>query len=53
MEDFDREVHGRVLKQNPKVTWEVTGTTPGTNGKIPIITNIKGPALATPGAKPQ
>jgi hypothetical protein len=27
VEDFDREVYGRVPKDVPKVTWEVTGTT--------------------------
>ena len=27
VEDFDREVYGRVPKDTPKVTWELTGTT--------------------------
>jgi hypothetical protein len=38
VEDFDREVYGRVPKVTPKVTWEVTSTTPGKNGDIDIIT---------------
>jgi hypothetical protein len=38
VEDFDREVYGRVPKDVPKVTWEVTGTTQGTGGDVPTIT---------------
>jgi hypothetical protein len=38
VEDFDREVYGRVPKNVPKVTWEVTNTTQGTAGEIPTIT---------------
>jgi hypothetical protein len=38
VEDFDREVYGRVPKVTPKVTWEVTSTTNGMNGDVPIIT---------------
>jgi hypothetical protein len=37
-EDFEREVYGRTPKNTPKVTWEVTATTPGTNGTFPILT---------------
>jgi hypothetical protein len=37
VEDFDREVYGRVPKDVPPVTWEVTKTTRTTNGGIPII----------------
>ena len=37
-EDFDREVYGRVPKDTPKVTWEVTSATRGTNGDVPVIT---------------
>jgi hypothetical protein len=37
VEDFESEVYGRMPKQMPKVTWEVT-TTRGTNGRFPIIT---------------
>jgi len=38
VEDFDREVYGRVPKVTPKVKWEVTSTTPGKNGDVDIIT---------------
>ncbi len=38
VEDFDREVYGRVPANVPKVTWEVTNTTHGTNGDVPILT---------------
>jgi hypothetical protein len=38
VEDFDREVYGRVPANVPKVTWEVKSTTTGTNGTIPVIT---------------
>ncbi|MCF7976343.1 MAG: acetylxylan esterase [Phycisphaerae bacterium] len=38
VEDFDREVYGRVPDKMPKVTWQVVSTTPGTNGDIPIVT---------------
>jgi hypothetical protein len=38
VEDFDREVYGRVPKITPKVKWEVVTTTPGKNGDIEIIT---------------
>jgi hypothetical protein len=38
VEDFDREVYGRVPKVTPKVTWTVTSTTPGKNGDVDIIT---------------
>ncbi|HEU0184935.1 MAG TPA: acetylxylan esterase [Blastocatellia bacterium] len=37
VEDFDREVYGRVPKNTPKVTWEVT-TTNETKFDIPVIT---------------
>src|ERR1035437_10285718 len=37
-EDFEREVYGRIPANAPKVTWEVTATTPGTNGGIPTVT---------------
>jgi len=37
VEDFDREIYGRVPRQTPKVTWEVTGTTHETNADVPII----------------
>jgi hypothetical protein len=38
VEDFDREVYGRVPKDVPKVTWEITGTTREKVGDIPAIT---------------
>jgi hypothetical protein len=37
LEDFDREVYGRVPKMTPKVTWQVTGTSQE-NGDVPAIT---------------
>lgn len=37
-EDFEREVYGRVPKNPPKVTWEVTGVTPGVSGGVPTVT---------------
>jgi hypothetical protein len=38
VEDFDREIYGRVPQITPKVTWEVTSTTRETNGTVPVIT---------------
>jgi hypothetical protein len=38
VEDFDREVYGRVPKNVPKVTWEVVGTDEGTAGDVPTVT---------------
>jgi len=38
VEDFDREIYGRVPKDTPKVSWEVTSTTPEKNGDIPAVT---------------
>jgi len=37
VEDFDREIYGRVPKITPSVKWEVTSTTKETNGDVPII----------------
>lgn len=37
VEDFDREIYGRVPKEMPKVTWEVTDTTKQLNGDVPVI----------------
>jgi hypothetical protein len=37
-EDFEREVYGRIPANVPKVNWEVTATTFGTNGGIPTVT---------------
>lgn len=38
MEEFDREVYGRVPKNTPKVNWEVTGMSREMNGDVPVIT---------------
>src|SRR6202022_2308475 len=38
VEDFDREIYGRVPKDTPKVKWEVTSTTKETIGAVPVIT---------------
>jgi hypothetical protein len=38
VEDFDREVYGRVPKVLPKVTWSVKSTTEGKNGDVDIVT---------------
>jgi hypothetical protein len=38
VEDFDREVYGRVPKDVPKVTWEVTGTTQEKVGEVAVVT---------------
>jgi hypothetical protein len=38
VEDFDREIYGRVPKVTPKVKWEVTSTTKEMNGDVPVIT---------------
>ncbi|HKW29824.1 MAG TPA: acetylxylan esterase [Verrucomicrobiae bacterium] len=38
VEDFDREVYGRVPKNVPKVTWEVIGITRTNNGAVPVVT---------------
>jgi hypothetical protein len=37
VEDFDREIYGRVPAITPKVTWEVTSTRRETNGSIPVM----------------
>jgi hypothetical protein len=38
VEDFDREVYGRVPANTPRVTWEVVDTAKGTAGTFPVIT---------------
>jgi hypothetical protein len=38
LEDFDREVYGRVPKETPKVKWEVTSTEKLMVGDIPAVT---------------
>ena len=38
VEDFDREIYGRVPKNVPKVKWEVKSTEEGKNGDFEIVT---------------
>jgi hypothetical protein len=38
VEDFDREVYGRVPANAPKVKWEVVSSTKETNGDVPVVT---------------
>jgi hypothetical protein len=38
VEDFDREIYGRVPNDTPNVNWEVTKTTNEKNGDVPVIT---------------
>jgi hypothetical protein len=38
VEDFDREVYGRVPKVTPKVTWEVVSTESAKNADVDILT---------------
>ena len=38
VEDFDREIYGRIPKDVPKVNWEVSSTLQETNGELPVIT---------------
>ena len=38
VEDFDREVYGRMPKNVPKVKWEIVSTTNGMNGDYAIVT---------------
>jgi hypothetical protein len=38
VEDFDREIYGRVPRHVPRVKWEVTSTTTETNSDVPVIT---------------
>jgi hypothetical protein len=38
VEDFDREIYGRVPKNVPAVKWEVVSTTNETNSDVPVIT---------------
>jgi hypothetical protein len=37
VEDFDKEIFGRVPKNAPKVDWEVISTTNEKNGDVPVI----------------
>jgi hypothetical protein len=38
VEDFDREIYGRVPRNVPKVKWEIAETTTGKNGDVDIVT---------------
>jgi len=38
VEDFDREIYGRLPTNLPKVTWELTKSTQEINGDVPVIT---------------
>jgi hypothetical protein len=38
VEDFDREIYGRVPRRTPRVKWEVTGTTRELIGEVNVIT---------------
>jgi hypothetical protein len=38
VEDFDREIYGRVPKDVPKVKWEVTSTDKDVVGDVPVVT---------------
>jgi hypothetical protein len=38
VEDFDREIYGRVPANLPKVTWEVVSTTHEMNGDVAVVT---------------
>jgi hypothetical protein len=38
VEDFDREIYGRVPKDTPKVNWKVISTTRDSNVAVPTIT---------------
>jgi hypothetical protein len=38
VEEFDREIYGRVPTNTPRVNWEVAGTTREMNGDVPVLT---------------
>lgn len=38
VEDFDREIYGRVPKETPRVNWEIASTAHETNGDFAVIT---------------
>ena len=38
VEDFDREIYGRVPKNTPRVDWEVISTNNEKNGDVPVVT---------------
>jgi hypothetical protein len=37
VEDFDREIYGRMPKNTPRVKWQVTSTTKDMKGNVPVI----------------
>src|SRR5580765_528263 len=37
VEDFDREVYGRVPRSTPKVSWQITSVTNEKSGAVPVI----------------
>ena len=37
VEDFDREIYGRVPRETPKVNWEVTATEKQMVGEVPVV----------------
>jgi len=39
VEDFDREIYGRVPKNIPPVTWRIVSSARETRGDVPVITN--------------
>src|SRR5579863_8887695 len=38
VEDFDREIYGRMPQHTPKVNWQVISTSRETSGPVPVIT---------------
>jgi hypothetical protein len=38
MEDFDREIYGRLPAKTPAVKWEITSVAAETNGAYPVVT---------------
>ena len=38
IEDFDREIYGRMPKNIPKVNWEIVSTTSDTSNHVPAVT---------------
>ena len=38
VEDFDREVYGRLPKNIPRVKWEIVSTNKEMNGDVPVVT---------------
>jgi peptidoglycan/xylan/chitin deacetylase (PgdA/CDA1 family) len=38
VEDFDREIYGRIPKHTFKVNWEIVSTTPEENSDVPVVT---------------